>query len=575
VLPGSIGELIAILYRSPRLLDSEQHPAWPPDLFAIAAYILQHTGEYRRVLQPAHTPEAAVGTLSDWKEARQVGESWRAVLDSAVRNEERLRQFRATAAGASLRNWWSRVVTNEAFPVSSIGSRPDLIQAFLQLLLAADESCKGIGTGWTATADEDLIGVGAEAQYYLAHFNEGRSLCLHVRPEIACVLPKLHTPQVGLTLRSLSHNLALCRSSEISAYWTASPTPARRKFTSLNLLLLPWPTEIRPTDFRVVQEPKNEINGLARNSVYQKFVPQREDARTFAARVDRAIAQARRHSGEIHGVVFPEGALNAAQYLAVEKVAWRHKVLLIAGVQDVHASWRRNLVVVQPLGLIEAGAPKVSVRGLVARLDKNRIGQSKHHRWCLDRTQILQYELGGQLPASRRCWEYIDIPRRELNFLSLGDWLTWCALVCEDLARQDPTAEIIRSVGPNLVVALLMDGPQLAKRWSARYAAVLSDDPGSSVLTLTNLGLARRSRPLEELGKPRNKDSAPTVVALWNDRIYGMREIALSGQEDACVLNLVCHSEQEFTADAHPDDMQGHFVVYAGHVPFQSAAART
>ena len=32
--------------------------------------------------------------------------------------------------------------------------------------------------------------------------------------------------------------------------------------------------------------------------------------------------------------------------------------------------------------------------------------------------------LGGRLPASRRCWEFIGIEQRELNFLSLGDWLT-------------------------------------------------------------------------------------------------------------------------------------------------------
>jgi hypothetical protein len=32
-----------------------------------------------------------------------------------------------------------------------------------------------------------------------------------------------------------------------------------------------------------------------------------------------------------------------------------------------------------------------------------------------------------------------------------------CALICEDLARPDPVAEIVRTVGPNLVIALLME----------------------------------------------------------------------------------------------------------------------
>jgi hypothetical protein len=272
--------------------------------------------------------------------------------------------------------------------------------------------------------------------------------------------------------------------------------------------------------------------------------------------------------------VLPELALNVEQFLAVERVAWRERILLVAGVQDSAPNWRRNLVVVQPLGLLESA--KRRTKGLASRLESNRVGQSKHHRWCLDRKQILQYGLGGQLPASRRCWEYIDIPGRELNFVSLGHWLTWCALVCEDLARQDPTAEIIRSVGPNLLIALLMDGPQLRKRWPARYASVLAEDPGSSVLTLTSLGMARRSRVVgPEVPIPRNVSAGPTVIALWSDRIHGMHEISLEGEEDACVLNLVCHSEEEFTADAHPDGGNAHFVVYAGHMPFRSRPHRS
>ena len=49
---------------------------------------------------------------------------------------------------------------------------------------------------------------------------------------------------------------------------------------------------------------------------------------------------------------------------------------------------------------------------------------------------------------------------------------SWAVLICEDLARQEPAAELIRAVGSNLVIALLMDGPQLNNRWPARYAAV-------------------------------------------------------------------------------------------------------
>lgn len=577
---GSIGEFIVMLYRTTAVLAPRNCPGWPPDLFAVAGAILQHTGEYRRVLQPAETPEDPIGDLEDWQEARRAGAEWREALNRSIANGDDFDHLGRALTRSPVRRWWGIVVEHSGISIADVGTYPQLLRALVQLLLAADEACVGIAaakrtlsTNADGAEDETADAFRAAAEFCLANVNDGRSLCKNVRPEVACVLPKVHTPQSGLTLRSLSHNLALCRSSEVRAFWTIAPEAERRNFTSLNLLLLPWPKEIRTTDFRVVTELPPNVGVLARNALYQEFAPRRVSPRQFALDVENAINEARKRAGEIHGLVFPELSMDIGQYLAVERVAWRNGLLLIAGVQQSRG-WRRNLVVMQPLGLLESGSARRSSRGLEDRLGRNRIGQSKHHRWCLDRSQILQYELGGQLPASRRCWEYIDIPARDLNFVSLGTWLTWCTLVCEDLARQDPTAEIIRSVGPNLLIALLMDGPQLRKRWPARYATVLADDPGTSVLTLTSLGMARRSRALEELGTPRNSSETPTVVALWNDRIHGMREIALSGNDDACVLSLVCHTEEEFTADAHTDGINGHFVVYAGHVAFDSCKLR-
>src|SRR5690606_18576218 len=86
-------------------------------------------------------------------------------------------------------------------------------------------------------------------------------------------------------------------------------------------------------------------------------------------------------------------------------------------------------------------------------------------------------------------------------------------LICEDLARQDPVAELVRAVGPNLVIALLMDGPQLEGRWSDRYATVLADDPGSSVLTVTNAGMVKLDT---WQGNGRSNS-----VALWRDAVSG------------------------------------------------------
>ena len=55
------------------------------------------------------------------------------------------------------------------------------------------------------------------------------------------------------------------------------------------------------------------------------------------------------------------------------------------------------------------------------------------------------------------------------------------SIMCEDLAQIDEVADVMRSVGPTIVITPLLDGPQLSSRWAARYASVLADDPWSAV----------------------------------------------------------------------------------------------
>jgi hypothetical protein len=53
-------------------------------------------------------------------------------------------------------------------------------------------------------------------------------------------------------------------------------------------------------------------------------------------------------------------------------------------------------------------------------LSNLRLKQPKHHRWYLDRDQIVAYQLAGALPASRGAWEQIDLADRLLHFVSLN-----------------------------------------------------------------------------------------------------------------------------------------------------------
>jgi hypothetical protein len=80
------------------------------------------------------------------------------------------------------------------------------------------------------------------------------------------------------------------------------------------------------------------------------------------------------------------------------------------------------------------------------------------------------------------------------------------------------------------MTAFLLDGPQLASRWGARYASVLADDPGASVLTLTSFGMARRSRP--------GRHDPSAVVALWKESDGGAREIPLEPGAHGVLLTV-------------------------------------
>jgi hypothetical protein len=239
---------------------------------------------------------------------------------------------------------------------------------------------------------------------------------------------------------------------------------------------------------------------------------------------------------QVHAVILPEGALGPDQHQKLRtQITTKRGAMLIAGVTE--RSTKDGLVAGKnyctfDTATVPTGTPQ---------------HQQKHHRWRVDKPQILQYGLGGSLDPEKIWWEHVGVQQRRVRFVSIYDWLTMCVLICEDLARQDPVAELVRAVGPNLVVALLMDGPQLLKRWSSRYAMVLADDPGSSVLTLTSLGMAT-------LCRPPNEKKTSRCIALWKDaKTGGPYEIELPSDKEAAVLSLAVEEHVESSADGRTD----------------------
>jgi hypothetical protein len=92
------------------------------------------------------------------------------------------------------------------------------------------------------------------------------------------------------------------------------------------------------------------------------------------------------------------------------------------------------------------------------------------------------------------------------------------------------------------VVALLLDGPQLPRRWAFRYAAALAEDPGASVLTLTSIGMTN-------LSCPRKKDDGHRIVAIWRDGGGESTIIKIPPLFEGIVLEVDIKEKVEFAAD--------------------------
>jgi hypothetical protein len=182
----------------------------------------------------------------------------------------------------------------------------------------------------------------------------------------------------------------------------------------------------------------------------------------------------------------------------------------------------------------------------------------KQQRWRLNRAQIETYGLGTTLsPKIANWWESTPVGQRELHFHKLRQDSLFCALICEELARSDVCHDILRSVGPNLIFALLMDSAQIPTRWPAQYATALADDPGSSVLSFTSYGLVERSN--------RTRKDGSRSIALWKDDTGILRTIDMPEGKGprGVLLSLWSENTNDQTIFGKRSDVRAW--RYAGH----------
>jgi hypothetical protein len=478
-------------------------------VFALANLVLDATEAYRFVVAPPGGRRWP--PLADW--SGDVGRAARGWRETADRRDASLPEL--------VRRSWETLTRERETPLGHIrsGAAWELCEALLTLHSLADEACAGIALGGAPDAS-----FAAGAWRSLLE----RGSLSRLSPTRVRIVPKTHFAAGGITIRSLSRHLALCYEA-IDVRWRSSGLgqPAERQ--EYNLVLVPWPLSVAAVDFRPLPQTVLDNMDLGRFGFFE-FAP--EQSLDFDL-VRSVLDSASQRVDTVDAVVFPEAALRPDEIEDLEAILAEHGVLLlVGGVREPRAGTAlgRNCL---HFGVRSANGWE-------------RYEQDKHHRWCLDGRQLRQYHLTRSLDPRKLWWEAIDIRERRQHVIDVGGGTTTVPLVCEDLARLDEVADVVRRVGPSLVVAVLLDGPQLASRWPARYASVIADDPGSSVLTLTSYGMAARSRPA---GTSRSR-----VVAHWAGRVDGLREIELAPRAGGVLLSAAAEGQTLWTADGRRHD---------------------
>ena len=424
-------------------------------------------------------------------------------------------------------------------------------EGLMSLHAIADEACVGWGirTGKTNRIDQEKT----KAQEYAEILLNTHGTLATINTVRCRILPKRHTPHVGITLRSISSNLAHHHSS-VNVKWKTNfevqndltsklsermQKPEARKLlktnnSAISVLLFPYPFNIYSSDFKIIANSKIDN----KNDNYDFFTFEPADNLDLKTALECAIAEAKKEISCIDLVILPECALNENGILLLEEILKNHSIpAYITGkrVSSDHSTFKENRVQFNMADLAGSFG------------EETKVDQSKHHRWKLSKSQIIKYNLGHVLTPNKNWWEGIEIKRREVNFINIGEEVTICPLICEDLARQDPIADLIRTVGPSLVVTILMDGPQNFERWPAKYANVLSEDPGCAVITLTSMGMVKRNNP--KVGRNTNS------IAIVSDCEGQTNEIELQENSVGVLLNLCLTPKSVKLADGRVDQI--------------------
>ncbi|WP_321832635.1 hypothetical protein [Thalassovita sp.] len=537
-------------------------PLLPADIFAFTGYALEKSGAYHHV-----APDVPYLVSSSYRrlevtdkmrdDAIKLGKAWRTAPTGAGR--------RLPMPPNGVVQTWKQLEKFQDWEMfaalSEDAEAPEWWHICLKLLMIADEASadSGFKQGNVFTrivneayVEEDLV----SGETFRRIQSAPKSLST-ASEDVVCVQPKSRTPSVGCTLRSLSHHLALLPpKGAVKARWIEPPLGATsdEQDGNLGLLLIPFPYRISKTSFRSAGEESGGHWGWF--DADQNWLPTPEDSvsrEEFVKFVQGLIQKARDDGQLVSGVVFPELSLDYGLFLEVGNALAKDEGIdfIISGISNDKGGRPGNFVAIAPFFLFRDAECKS-----LQSWEPLALVREKHHRWKLNGSQISDYDL--ELDGEKSWWENLTILSRSLDLIVFKGDTTLTTLICEDLARVDPCQAVIRAIGPNLLIALLMDGPQIIQRWPGRYASVLTEDPGTSVLTFTSLGLISRQNDV-------GKFPQACGIALWSDEIKGTKSIELPREADAVVLGLTKRPKNERTLDGREDNYCSHVWVYSNH----------
>ena len=200
---------------------------WPPDVFVLCSYLLEKSGGYSWVVGLRSKSFEEKFDESWTKELYKYGKEWREYLDSYYECLEEKKRTRSIPSTKS--DWkkslndittikkkipeeiekWLVFLFEQLYEKNSISLKAlseeknfSLCKKIITLLSVADEASSGVGI------DESEAGFLKISKRILAS-NDNKSLCSDkINIDEVRALPKQHTPQCGITIRSLSHHLS-------------------------------------------------------------------------------------------------------------------------------------------------------------------------------------------------------------------------------------------------------------------------------------------------------------------------------------------------------------------------------